>query len=141
MPVVLRDARHNAIDTVWVVTDTLGVFACDFSLPKEGRTGRFAIEAGGESVTFAVEEYRRPTFWISLEADSVSVRGVATGYNGVPVRGARVTASLSRWGCLWRKGVQPLQRLDTVYTDAEGRFSYVLPAEAVAKGGGAERCG
>ena len=136
MPVVLRDARNNAIDTVWVVTDTLGVFACDFSLPKEGRTGRFAIEAGGESVTFAVEEYRRPTFWISLEADSVSVRGVATGYNGVPVRGARVTASLSRWGCLWRKGVQPLQRLDTVYTDAEGRFSYVLPAEAVAKGDG-----
>ena len=136
LPVVLRDARHKALDTVWVVTDTLGVFACDFSLPNEGRTGRFSVEAGGESVSFAVEEYRRPTFWVLLDADSLSVRGVATGYNGVPVRGARVTASLSRWGCWWRKGVQPLQRLDTVYTDTEGRFSYMLPAEAVARGDG-----
>lgn len=136
MPVVLRDARSKAVDTVWVVTDTLGVFACDFSLPEDGRTGRFSIKAGGESVSFQVEEYRRPTFWVTAEADTLSVRGTAMGYNGVPVRGARVIASLSRLACFWHKGVPQVQRLDTLYTDAEGRFFYNMPSEAIAKGDG-----
>lgn len=127
MPVVLRDARHRNIDTVWVQTDTMGVFSCRFTLPKEGRTGVFTIYTRDGMHSIRVEEYRRPTFYVTMTMDSVSAQGVAMGYNGVPLRNARVTASLSRLACWWYKRPREVHQLDTIYTDNEGHFTYTLP--------------
>lgn len=136
IPVILRDARNRAIDTVWVQTDTLGVFSCSFTLPESGRTGTFSVHADGSSRPFSVEEYRRPTFFVSLSMDSTLIQGVVTGYNGVPVRRARVTATATRLACWWHRGARDFHQLDTLYTDSEGRFSYTLPSDLTARGDG-----
>ena len=133
IPVILRDAYNRAIDTVWVQTDTLGVFSCNFTLPEHGRTGTFSVHAGSGSRHFSVEEYRRPTFFVTLSMDSTLVQGVVTGYNGVPVRRALVTATASRLACWWYHGMQTPYQLDTLYTDSEGHFSYTLPSELIDK--------
>lgn len=131
IPVVLHDARNRAIDTVWVQTDTMGVFSCSFTLPESGRTGSFSLRAAGGYRAFRVEEYRRPTFYVSLSMDSTLVQGVVMGYNGVPVRHARVTGTASRLACWWYHGKLLPHQLDTVYTDSEGRFSYTLPSKLI----------
>ena len=127
LPVVLRDARRRAVDTVWVQTDTMGVFACSFRLPENGRTGSFSVSTDNNYHTFRVEEYKRPTFYLTLSADSLAAHGVAMGYDGMPVRNARVAVSVSRLACWWWTDKDYARLCDTLYTDADGCFTYLWP--------------
>ncbi len=61
--------------------------------------------------------------------------GRAIGYDGVPLRGARVTATAHRIrGLWWRRGMAKgdVSYLDTLYTDQEGRFTLQVPVDTAA---------
>lgn len=133
----LMDANYKSVETQKLVTDDMGVFATDFVLPTNGKNGTYQIRIKGKtSVMFRVEEYKRPTFEVTLEdslyieGDSVMVRGKAMNYDGSPLRGARVTGTYT-WQTPWlyvgkigpRSESLPL---DTIETDDKGRFSYLL---------------
>lgn len=141
----LFDSNYKKVAEAEVQTDEMGVFSTDFEIPAGCRNGMFTIRFDGRDMSYVrVEEYKRPTFEVILEdslhivTGGVEVRGVARNYEGTPLRGARVTGTY-RWQDFWgyyRKfdGKDDSHSLDTLTTDDDGRFRYVLKADVDSKG-------
>lgn len=122
-----------------VKTDAYGVFAEDFRLPEQAVPGHYAVKGAGAVVSFRVEEYRRPTFRVDFDpvegryeaGDTVTVTGEVRAFSGAPCRNARL-AGQGRWQLPWwrmNRAAVPEVRLDTVYTDDNGRFSWRIPLD------------
>ena len=106
----LRDANYKVVKEINATTDDYGTCAADFTLPSSGLTGRFTIQAGSARHTVRVEEYKRPTFEVTFPeevtqdykaGDTVSVKGMARSYAGVPVQGAKVSYTVTRRMSFW----------------------------------------
>ena len=133
----LLDPNGKAVAEQTVESDEMGTVAATFTLPAAGLSGTYLVKSEKGVVNFTVEEYKRPTFEVALdepaglrqEDDTLHLSGVAVNYNGVPLRGARVSAVsyVTQW-IYWNKDTrkEPLP-LDTVYTDGEGRFVLSVP--------------
>ena len=136
---ILRDANWKEVSRQKVTTDAMGVFAADFALPEGGLPGNYSIQANhGNRITFRVEEYKRPTFEVTMDKapalqwpqDSITLTGKALGYNGVPVRDARVTGHYQfTYPYFWwyHEVNSPRFPLDSVSTDEKGVFSVRVP--------------
>ena len=98
------DANNNETGKVEVRTNGFGSFSGQFVLPSPCLTGYFSLRAADTSVSFKVEEYKRPTFDVTFEpvkveyqaGDSIEVVGMAKTFAGAPVQNARVHYSISR---------------------------------------------
>lgn len=110
MTFTLRDANYQEVGHKDVVTDAFGTAAADFVLPKTGLTGNFSISTSDNSSTYIqVEEYKRPTFEVSFDkvhdaykaGDTITVRGIAKSYAGVPTQGAKVSYTIYRKPAYW----------------------------------------
>lgn len=139
LTVVLRDANNKDIDKKEVVTDCFGKAAADFVLPQSGLTGTFSVNVGRSRESFRVEEYKRPTFEVEMpvvkeaykDGDTLTIKGYARTYSGVPVQGAKVDYEVERRGASWwwRSGSSGNETLleDSVITDDEGAFTMRVP--------------
>ena len=139
LTVVLRDANNKEIDKRMVVTDSFGKAAADFVLPQSGLTGTFSINAGGSRESFRVEEYKRPTFDVEMpvvkeaykDGDTLTLKGYARTYSGVPVQGAKVAYEVERRGASWwwrhSSSEDEMLLQDSVVTDNEGAFTMRVP--------------
>ncbi|MBP5278017.1 MAG: hypothetical protein J6Z18_05980 [Prevotella sp.] len=100
----LLNPRGKTIETKKVATDDYGTAHVDFRLAEKGMNGIYCIRAGDDRVSFRVEEYKRPTFFVEIDkpttayknGDTLTVTGKAMGYNGVPVQGAKVAYKVER---------------------------------------------
>ena len=131
--VSLYDANNNETGKVEVRTNGFGSFSGQFVLPSPCLTGYFSLRAADTSVSFKVEEYKRPTFDVTFEpvkveyqvGDSIEVVGMAKTFAGAPVQNARVHYNISRsyaWG--WRFMGRGSARWEgEAMTDADGKFS------------------
>lgn len=138
----LLDPNGKSVAEQTAESDGMGTFSVSFTLPSSGLSGTYAVRSDKGRVNFTMEEYRRPTFEVRLDdvdghyraGDTLYLTGEAMNYNGVPLRGGRVTAksSVSRWAYL-KRGGEDVRQLDTVYTDEKGRF--VLPVPVRDDGG------
>ncbi len=135
---VLRDASRKEVERKDVISDEMGVFVADFTLPADGRLGKWSVTAdGGGAVSFEVQEYKRPTFTVTLadtaclSQDKIAIHGTATRYDGTPMSGTRITG---KWLCspwLVPHGAETTL-LDTIRTDKDGRFTCLLPRDKEA---------
>ena len=140
----LRDPNGKTVAEQTVESDGLGTFSATFALPVKGLSGRYAVRTGNSNVGFAVEEYKRPTFEVRLDeitaryqaGDTLCLAGTAMGYNGVPLRQARVTAVsvVGSWFYRVDRGGEGFP-LDTVYTGEDGRFTLRVPVQEVGMRG------
>lgn len=131
--VSLYDANNNETGKVEVRTNGFGSFSGRFVLPSPCLTGYFSLRAADTSVSFKVEEYKRPTFDVTFEpvkveyqaGDSIEVVGMAKTFAGAPVQHARVHYSISRsYAWFWRfMGRSSARWEGEAMTDAEGKFS------------------
>ena len=109
---VVFDSQAKALDTLQVVSDSLGTVVATYTLPKYVRPGNFYLRLFGEEISsvqhsFRVEEYKRPTFHVELDTlaasvrlgDRIRLRGHVRAFNGVPIVGAQVK---------WRKTARAL---------------------------------
>ena len=148
---VLRDANYKVIKEQSAVTDAYGTAAAEFILPSSGLTGRYTLHVGNQSYGFRVEEYKRPTFHVdfaevkqSYEAgDTLTVKGTALSYAGVPVQGAKVTYKVVRRTAFWwwsysrywdTSALNYRSQGDEVYsgtaeTNDDGTFDVTMPLE------------
>ena len=131
--VSLYDANNNETGKVEVRTNGFGSFSGQFVLPSPCLTGYFSLRAADTSVSFKVEEYKRPTFDVTFEpvkveyqvGDSIEVVGMAKTFAGAPVQNARVHYNISRsYAWVWRFMGRCSARWEgEAMTDADGKFS------------------
>jgi hypothetical protein len=114
--VVLTGPNRQQAAELDLVTNEYGSFTGTFTAPTRSLLGEFVISAGelGDK-GIRVEEYKRPTFTVELQAPAkpvkirgtVELKGIAKAYTGAPVDGAEVEWSVERyafwtgWGA-WR---------------------------------------
>lgn len=106
--VYLQNVNRKTIDSARYQLNSYGSFSGRFTLPMQGLTGSYAIytkkEYSNSSAYFSVEEYKRPTFSVSLEKpkeayqlnDSITVSGTAKAFAGNSIDGAKVTYTVTR---------------------------------------------
>ena len=136
----LENDEGDAVKVLTLHTDAYGTAQATIDLPKEGKTGEYSLSANdGDSYTIVVDEYKRPNFYVAFtpykqhyaDGDTIRIEGVAKSYAGVPVQHAKVKyeATLRPNYFWWRVASRMAKDVlkDTVETDAEGRFSFLLP--------------
>ena len=116
---VFRDANWTELATKRVLSSEFGTFDASFTIPKNVLLGELTIETYAGSVSFNVEEYKRPRFEVTLSkptdtyklGQEVSLKGTALSYSGLPVDNAQVSYRITlepvypRWYWWW--GIRP----------------------------------
>ncbi|NDW13680.1 alpha-2-macroglobulin [Bacteroides sp. 214] len=110
---ILKDSNGRVISEQKVTTNEFGSYTASFTLPAGGLNGSYSIHADNGSTYFRVEEYKRPTFEVTLEKpersyqlnDTVEVAGVAKSFAGVAVQNTQLNYKMERmvyrgWGRL-----------------------------------------
>ena len=148
--VIFRDANYSPLDTSYVTTDTHGRAAGAFTIPEGLLTGNFTIQANAEgtdafkaagSIRIMVSDYKLPTYYAEItsiaqqtpSAGSVTVRGKALTYTGIPLPGINVDmtlASLPFWW--WRNAGGDKFWSATTVTDEAGAFEFVITPQDFA---------
>ena len=154
----LHDASGKVVVEQVVKTDALGRFTTSITLPKEGLTGEYTLEAEPTeahhtieseacSCDFSVFEYKREGTELTVDlpqppyayGGTLPVSGTVRTLSGSPVSGARVRYLLHRRSFLWSLSTQarlfgerePLEDVEAeVITDEAGRYAFTLPLPA-----------
>jgi uncharacterized protein YfaS (alpha-2-macroglobulin family) len=105
--VFLNDANGQRVDSFNVLLNEYGSFNGKFRLPENKLNGTFEIAVDtydNSSVSFSVEEYKRPKFYADFRklkgsyrlGDTVSITGFAKAYSGNNIDGAKVSYRVTR---------------------------------------------
>ncbi len=141
LTLTLRDANWQEVGAQQLSTDAFGTASATFTLPRQTLAGHFTIQTPGGSVSFRVEEYKRPTFEVTLPevnsryeaGDTVELSGKAQTYSGLPVGSAKVQYTVVRRPALWwwwnMNSVDEEVNSDETVTDANGSFKIEIPLE------------
>ena len=144
--VALHDVNGKTVQELRFVTNEFGSFNGSFVLPAGLLNGEFTLEADAGDLRFAVEDYKRPTFYVTLDSvpgrpqlgAPLTVGGRARAYAGPATDGATVSYHVTRrelwplfdYGFGGRGSFRPGPRggnqeiaHGTTITDAEGRFA------------------
>lgn len=139
--VALYDVNGQQQGTLTVTTNAYGSFQGLFTAPAGGLTGNMQIrcDGGNGSVSFSVEEYKRPKFEAGFDPittafqlnDTIAVAGYARAYSGANIDGASVAYRVDRtvnfplWcGYRWpfRPAAKKIITQGHTVTDAAGKF-------------------
>ena len=141
--VELYDANYQKISEQQLTSNEYGSVSGSFVLPSQGLTGQFQLQIKKESKRlnshyFSVEEYKRPTFEITLDqpteefkiGQNVSVDGHVKAYAGYGIDGATVKyhvvrkASFPWWRWWWWQPTGKSQEIahGETTSDNEGNF-------------------
>ncbi len=141
----LRDSNGQIVEETTLRTDEMGVLSGEYKLPEVCLPGYFRLVAdrGLGSLSFKVEEYKRPTFTVEIDeistayqlGDTVRLCGTVKTYTGLPLAGCRVKFNVER-SVFYR--VVPddefKAQLGETVTDSLGRFSFPVILSCVAEG-------
>lgn len=142
--VTLYDANRKTLAEKTLTTDEFGKVSTDFALPEAAMDGMFSIRVNTDRQFFRVEEYKRPTFTVEFDepatdykiGDTVTVKGRAKSYSGMPVEGARVAYTLRYRVPFWYRmyGFYGMNddfiKSDTITTAEGGEFLVKVPVTA-----------
>lgn len=139
---VLLDANRKELSVRKVRTNDFGSFTEEFALPTACLNGMFSVETNNPraTVSFRVEEYKRPTFEINFipvsEAyrlgDKVVLKGNVKAFNGRTVQDVSLAYTVIRREPMleyWSNSGKPLLA-DTIRLNADGDFSIPLSLDA-----------
>jgi uncharacterized protein YfaS (alpha-2-macroglobulin family) len=144
----IYNANNELLDSLQVTTNEYGSYSGKFKLPEHGLNGIFRLEdkdMGGE-LSFSVEEYKRPRFYVAYEKlkntykinDSIQLTGYAKAYAGNNIDGASVKYRVMRtsrfiypW-LYWKTGIPRSSDIEitngSISTNAEGKFTVKFKA-------------
>ena len=105
----LRDANYKLVAEQQTTTDRYGKCSVQFTLPTGKLNGRYSIRTNNGSISFRVEEYKRPAFLVTFDdykasyqaGDTVQATAKAMSYAGVPIQDAKVHYTVKRRVAFW----------------------------------------
>ncbi len=129
----LFDANGQEVAKKTLKTNDFGSISGEFILPENGLNGIYRLQAGSFSVTFSVEDYKRPTFEVTVQKPEKEVffgqelcfKGNVKAYAGYDVANAEVKYSIVRrahrlfW---WYPVAERMVANGVGVTDANGNF-------------------
>ena len=134
----LLDVNRKELATRKVRTNDFGSFTTEFVLPAACLNGMFSIQTKDpqSTVTFRVEEYKRPTFEITFTpvseayrlGEKVVLKGNVKAFNGMTVQDVPLTYTVTRQNPrfdYWNNADKPLLS-DTIRLDVNGDFAIPL---------------
>ncbi len=142
----LLDANNQEIDKQSFTSNEYGTLSGRFKTPTNVLLGRMRIQPSiGGSVSFRVEEYKRPKFEVLLSdleesyavGDEVIVKGTASGFAGNAIDGAKVNYRVYRsvrypWTPWWMRRPQSSGNVEIsrgeLSTDELGEFEFSFEA-------------
>lgn len=130
--VVLRDANNEEVAKKEFTTNDFGSFNGSFTLPQQTLAGQFSLSTPNGSLSFRVEEYKRPTFFVNFEpvkqdisfGEEMTLQGVAQTFSGADLQGANLSYRIVRhsfWSRFYSDDAQVAEGNTNVSED--GRFS------------------
>jgi len=140
------DVNYQEIGSLNCTTNEYGSFEGSFTIPSQLLTGNMRITNENGSVDIAVEEYKRPTFEVVMNApeqqfrlnEKVSISGNAMAYAGYPLDSVDFTYRVLRqkyypywrfwWGMPPYGGEQQLVASGESSTRKDGSFNIVFIA-------------
>lgn len=138
----LLDVNRKELATRKVRTNDFGSFTTEFVLPAACLNGMFSIQTKDpqSTVTFRVEEYKRPTFEITFTpvseayrlGEKVVLKGNVKAFNGMTVQDVPLTYTVTRQNPrfdYWNNADKPLLS-DTIQLDVNGDFAIPLTLDA-----------
>ena len=98
------NTNRKKISSLDLTTNVFGSFQGAFVIPAGGLNGQMRIRDKSGSVSFSVEEYKRPSFRVSFDTikgeygfgDSITITGKAGSYTGSAIMDAGVTYRVVR---------------------------------------------
>ncbi len=137
------DVNRQKLATHTLRTDEMGTLRDSLRLPEKCLPGHYLISIGSQRRYIQVEEYKRPTFEVkineapslSFPMDSITLSGCAITYSRVPLNNARITGTWN-WQAAYPGKFGRISTptpLDTIQTDAEGRFRVSIPVNRTAE--------
>jgi alpha-2-macroglobulin len=145
----LRDPNGEVVGEQTATTNGFGAASGELAIPTGRLLGEWMLESDADGgTTIAVEEYKRPTFEVTLEPPAgeprlnrpVELTGEARYYFGLPVAAGRVAWRVVReplwlWGGRGFGPIWPSPAPRTIASgraelDAEGRFALRFTPEA-----------
>ena len=137
---VLRDANRREIAKKRLKTNEYGSASTEFVLPKGVLPGSFTLICNQKAtLSFRVEEYKRPTFSISFHAieksytfgEEIMLKGKAENFSGVRLQQLPVSYRITRQQSWWRSWQGAVEQVEegTVTTDADGAFTIAFIPE------------
>ena len=143
--VILLDANRKEIATKKVRTNDFGSFTTEFVLPTACLNGMFSVQTNDprSSVSFRVEDYKRPTFEITFTpvseayrlGDKVTLKGNVKAFNGMMIQDVPLAYTVNRRDPRWNSTEKPLLA-DTIQLNANGDFAIPLTLDAPAENAG-----
>ena len=109
--ITLYGANGKKLQTLKLTSNEFGTVAGSFVLPLKGLTGNMRISSKNGSLSFRMEEYKRPKFEAIINQpaeeyqlnDNVQISGKASYYAGVGVQNAQVVYRVNRTSYMpWR---------------------------------------
>lgn len=147
--VSLTDTRNKEVASLLGTTDEWGCLSGTFTIPEGATPGRFRLQTTDTQSkqmkyhNINVEAFKAPTFKATMErptmalrfGDSLTLRGTATTYTGLPVAGAKVrykvTANITTlFGYHYTNSLKA-SLADTTITDREGHFEIPLTIDTL----------
>jgi uncharacterized protein YfaS (alpha-2-macroglobulin family) len=145
--VYLYNANGQQTDSLQVTSNEYGSYSGKFRLPEGQLNGEFRLVEGKDKgqLSFSVEEYKRPKFYVEFDKvkgsyrvnDSVKITGKALAYAGNNIDGAKVKYRIVRqarfpypW-LMWKRpfnGVSREIQHGEMQTAADGSFTVTFPA-------------
>jgi hypothetical protein len=144
----LRDANYQVLNTDSYNTSEYGSFSGFFELPTGLLPGVYTLQSSNGSVSFRVEEYKRPNFEVNTDPvkgnfkleDTVRITGKAVAYSGAGIAHATFSYTVKRtawfpgwWAWYRRPGPQSSEQViaqGTALTDASGTYSFSFVAHS-----------
>ena len=135
----LRGANGEDIASQTISVNDYGSASGEFVLPANVLTGHFVLYTSQGSVTFRVEEYKRPTFDITFDkvadtysfGEEVKIKGLAESFSGIALQDAEVSYTITRQQMWWRMwGGNAVHFAEgVVQTGSDGAFEITFTPE------------
>ncbi|HEY4789388.1 MAG TPA: MG2 domain-containing protein, partial [Bacteroidales bacterium] len=151
--VSLYDANSQKLSEISLTTNEYGSFSGTFTAPSSGLNGLMSIRNESGSLSFSVEDYKRPKFEVKFDSiketyklgEMVSIHGKAVAYSGANIDNASVKyrvvrkTRFPRWEEFWWNPFpsSPEKEITqgTIATDDGGQFVIkfkAIPDETVS---------
>ncbi len=141
LTVTFRDGNRKEIAKLNLRSNDYGSFSGSFTAPRDRLMGQMYLETSWGQSVIRVEEYKRPTFKVEVNAPTdpaklhgkVHLKGTASAYTGAPTDGALVRWRVVRetrypdwwyWRCWWLPPQSEAQEIahGVTQTDVDGSF-------------------